>query len=257
MKLLRLVFAFGMTVIAYGQTTGGNVVSALAIAGPITMSSGSSNLTVVSTQLQNIGQTSHTAIAVVTAGIHNVTVTCTIEGSADGTNYFNIGVSAFQVLFPLAGGTTKCFGYGAYPSVRVKIQLVAVASYVVPINVTYSGTSTSSNVLVDSGGANMNMTAYNVALITGSSVLQGPVVGQGISIYGIQVYSQDATATSIILTCTTGTQSMLIGNIGTAKTIIMPESLRPYMTCIAGDSLTATYVGTTLQTQINISLRFE
>ena len=209
----------------------------------------------------NIGQVQHQVIGSLTLnpGVCLLPVYLQLQGSGDGTNYFNIAPIITLDPAYTATSNVNTFGTGLFPNLRLK---VTGASSVCVVNVWYIGTTTAfsnpqsvmnaSNYTASSGTA-----AASVGGTTGVKITP-PVTSAGLQpiIYGLMVYQSDTTnvyeytiqsADSVGCTDPQGSKiSFKVGSAG-GPNYVLPTSTVPYLiggvgkgVCVTGTSAAGT-----------------
>ena len=254
--LLSLLIAVG----CYAQTSGANVInqSAISRSGAVSLP-----VTLTSSALQNIGQTNHVLVllvSVATGGTFSGTLS--VQGSVNGTLWFDIGQPQQPLDLTQTQLPYRAYGFGSYPFVRARLAITGTGTSL-SLNVTYLGYSVPVNTLVDYYSTlNPLLNVSNGTLVTGA-VLTGLVnhtdATHQIALYSLSVFS-DAAGTTLNIGCGTvgiGTVDVLIlSNLGTTRTFLIGPSVRPIVTCGPGQDITYTLAGTPVVTA-NVQYRYE
>lgn len=260
-----LLFLVLSSQLGWSQNTGQNVVSVIAI---VNHSVTQNIFTEVSGNLQNIGQTNHIGILTVSAlsgGIGGYQVQASVQGSVDGTNYFDLGpITSGSTIATLSSPIVRFYGYGAFPYVRVKAIFNSAGPTTISFNIIYQGYSIAVNNLIDSYGTLTQMQSFFIdTLVTGSVttlLLTPPDTLHSSALYGLGVFS-DATGTTLNIGCgplNLSTTALIykVYNLGTARTILQPPNLRPIAQCPAGQYMSYSLAGTPA-VSLSFQFRFE
>lgn len=258
-KLILVLFSLGS---AFGQNTGQNVVNVALRPSANLVAPGSITLTYPN--IQNIGQSSHNVTvrySSVASGIYS----STIQGSWDGTNYFNISPVAVANTSASAQniGILQNTGYQSFPYIRVVVTVNNSSDVI--LGVYYSGSSAPSVVISENSGRESNInTITSSSIPTGSNTLfVSAVAGASISIYSLSIYPS-AGATLFDMWCgrsnadsTKDKDIMNVQNLSGVGKVEWGSSLRQYSTCPNGDAIWVNLTSSSTGVAINMSYRLE
>lgn len=257
--ILGLIFAG----LSFSQNTGQNVVSLNLITNATYTNAACSVACSLTTgALQNIGQTSHIVKLQFRLITGTVSYFGNIQGSADCTNWFNIGPTVD--LNPLVSNSTlTLIGYGAFPCIRVTGSItVAAASQAALIEESYTGTSAPVFNNVDEFSANSGMITFAVSPIVygANTLIESPIGNANVITYGFSVYAP-STLTSLTFFCSpdgtaVSSTPMIIAN-GTNLQAIQPIEIRPIFTCSGFTRLYYVAVGSGAASSLNVQYRIE
>lgn len=188
----------------FGQNSGQNVVTVRTIASQTIVA----NSSFVSAAIQNIGQSSHIFKVIISAQTVSWNATASIQGSIDGTTYFNIGPVNVASSIVSAPFTLTCTGTQSFPYIRTNVSITLNAPGSVTLIGTYTGNSSPAIVQAD-----LNNTIGG--MINTSNTLTLPALNVGFQITPVTATQQDviygfdlivpSTATSFSLHCDNAT----------------------------------------------------
>lgn len=249
MKKLLLLLSFAIS--SYGQSSGANVVNVL-IKKTTTLDSVSG--IIISAPLQNIGQTSHQAIVVLTNVVSSgvTPFVGSIEGSSDNVTWFPIGPIMSASYTSLSPTAIIVSGYRAYPFVRVNLAFNYLPqNKLATVSVLYVGNSSPSLVLDDALGSLSNLTTVGGVFVNSASYagLTAGFPNQKATLYGLTINSP-STGTLFTLACSADGVNihevpLVWSPNGVAKDLVWPVNVRPWFQCSnAGDLLYYKFTGT-------------
>ncbi len=261
--LLGLLIVIG----CFGQSTGANVVASFAVSSRTLLAGAFASYTcstvtcAAGTVIQNIGQTNHQVTVNATTGAYDGTgrITCNMEGSVNGTNWFNIGIPANPLIWGATAIQVKCNGFGSYPYLRVSVSVQALTAVAVTFSALYEGNSIPSNTLVDLSGAMTNMRNRAIGpLVTGgvpTTLITSSSSSNAQSLYSLLVVS-DATGSNLVFGCwqngvpTDADQFVvpLLNTVPTLGPLKYPLGMRPLITCKPGNEIYYQLTGTPVVT---------
>ncbi len=240
--LLGLILASSLL----AQTSGSNVVTIQVIPQQNVLL----GKTFTSTNLQNIGQSSHILkLTITTTNLWSLTAV--IQGSNDGTTYYNIGpVNSTGSLAAVTGYTVTATGSQSYPFIRTLVTVAfSLNNSNFNINGLYIGNSSPSIVQTD-----LSSIISSTSSFTRDQDLPASAVDMGAAItgarqvlYGFDVFLP-ATATNFSISCLASGVILYDMPTGAAPLawvhLQAPVSIRPYGNCDYGDKYTFTSAGT-------------
>lgn len=252
-KLLMLLV---ISQLGWSQNTGQNVVNL--VISPTTTYTGGTR-TITSAVLQNIGQTSH-QVTLKFVGINNTAslpitlVSGNIQGSQNGTDWFNIGPTQSGSAPSTVGTTTivNFSGYLPYPYIRVVVVFTIPSSNTSSLAINYVGSSAPSAIIVDSlaGPSNLSTIGAAVATSTGYALLNSGFTNAKLTLYGLAI-TAPSSATEFTLACSTnsttadGNTVLVLDTNGANLNFTWPVGVRAYFQCpTIGDVLIYKFTGT-------------
>jgi len=250
----KLILFFLVLGLSFGQTSGANVVyipynsnistgfATTAFTQAIT-----GGTAFISNPLQNIGQSSHTLAITITGSSVNFTINAEIDGSLDGTNWFNIGPPLSVVYQNM---NSQISGFQSYPFIRTKATITPGGSDTLTVKMTYVGNSSPSHNLIDilQGDAPIvNSTPATITAGTNDNVLAAVSMFYSNTLYGL-ILNVPSTVTALTVHCgLTASSPVNVLNLPALSAqgvFVLPTGMRAYAQCALGTGLYLNSTGT-------------